>query len=53
MLKKELGTGVMGQVSWQRLTEVLKQSGELTKHEKIVGFQATERFLIFKVERDN
>lgn len=52
-LVQDLGTGTMGQISWQRLTQLFRNAGEITQDEKIVGFQADSQFLRYKVERVN
>lgn len=50
MLKKELGTGVMGQISWERLAQILKDSRNLFPKEEIEAFKATNDGLVFKIK---
>jgi len=50
MYQKDPGPGVFGQISWERLERLLKESGELTPRETITSFSANDRFLSFKVE---
>lgn len=41
--------GVMGQISWRRLQDVLQASGELMHCEEITHFVITDNFLKFYV----
>ena len=45
-------SGLIGQISWQRLTEQLRLSGELQKTEMITGFEVLPDYgLRYRVER--
>ena len=51
VIQGERLTGVIGQISWQRLTYVLRAAGELRENERVVAFQVDPEIgLSFKVE---
>jgi len=47
-------SGTIGQISWQRLTQALRMSGELRHSEKITGYEVVPDWgLRFRVEIDH
>lgn len=45
-----LPSGTTGQISLQRLIEVLRQSGEIKKHETVTHMSVSNGFLKYRVE---
>lgn len=54
MVTEERLTGVIGSISWERLTKALKAAGELREGERITAFQVDPEFgLSFRVETNH
>ena len=45
----EMAEGLRGQISWHRLQQLFRQTGEIAVNEEITHFQITDNFLIFRV----
>lgn len=43
-------TGVAGFVSWRRLSELFRASGEVKPNEDLLSFQVDERGIMFRTE---
>lgn len=47
----DIPTGVFGQISYRRLINLLRSSGEITESEQITHIEFTDTFLRYRIER--